>query len=78
MRILSVTKSPKHKTYKFKLTPEEMARLDILAKEAGTSKDEFLQLLVDSAWKRRVTRATGIDDFVSVLEKCLDEKGKEK
>lgn len=76
MKTLSITKGLKQKTYKFKLTPEEFSRLEILAKEAGMSKDEFLQLLVDSAWKRKITRATVIDDFVHTLEKCLDEKGK--
>lgn len=75
MKILSIMKGLRKKRYAFQLTPEEFSRLDILTKEAGVSKDEFLQILVDSAWKRKATCATAVDDFVDTLERFLDEKG---
>lgn len=75
MKMLSVSRGLSQRQYKIKLTPEEFARLDILAKEAGMTKDEFLEMLLESAWKRRVTRSTTVDDFIDTLERFLDEKG---
>lgn len=59
MKILSISKGLKKKTYKFKLTPEELERLDIMARRAHISKDEFLGALLDIVWQLR--------------EKCLDD-----
>lgn len=71
MKILSVSKGLKLKTYKFKLTEEEFARLDILAKDAGVTKDEYLQITINNLWKATRNEGDLLDAFRYAFEECL-------
>lgn len=80
MKMLSITKGLKRKTYKFKLTPEEFTRLDILAKQNGITKDEWLQAIVDRAYRSsKITHSERgeIDLFTWAVQCYLKEKVEE-
>lgn len=82
MKKLTFTKSLRDtKQIRIQLTPEESSKMDILAKEAGVTKDVWLQTLIDRIWDFRVngeSDAEVLDRFIYAFEVYLNRKCEEK